>query len=163
MYAKVVEAPVPTSAYTTGHCHATPGRPFFDYYRQQCVDAAGHSGYSPPPPAAILPEIGGAGPLRDIRETADASRICKPWLLWGAPQSPLVKNDGAKPAGRSVCDNYWGMNTASYPDVAWMSPISVGRLCHSGNPLQGAKRANNWVFWIIFLALIIVAVVLIKS
>jgi hypothetical protein len=40
MYAKVIEAPVPTSAYTTGHC-PLPGRPFLVNIDSN-VDAQGH-------------------------------------------------------------------------------------------------------------------------
>lgn len=170
MWAKLVEAPVPTSAVAPGQCHNTAGRPYLDKDRRLCVDANGHGGFSPEPARALSPKL---PRLEDLRETADAARICGPWPAprGGVMQPPIIAPAGAKPAGREVCDPYWNINVNGRPSIAKEHPeqgnlIETRRRHQFGGMVealrQGAHTPNRWVWWVMFLAVIIVVATIIK-
>lgn len=134
MWATAVPAPIATSAYAPGHCHATPGQPFLNLSKGTCSDAHGRNGEELPYPQAACRRH--HPHTWDIPETKDAARICTCWTdPWGFVHPPLIPG-GARPAGRQVCDHYWGITTASYPDVKDM-------WVYDGNMMMTRYRLQN--------------------
>jgi hypothetical protein len=149
------EAPPATVAWNTGHCADQMGRPFFDAERHLCVDAAGHSGYSPRPAEGVYADEGTTC-LSQWPQTKDAGKLCTKYNAYGVWLSPVlnpkVKGTDGKGCnalcgqpGYEVCDGAFGTCVKGHEEKADEEPWMDWWTERGGGMPPEAHRASPYI------------------